>query len=195
MNKNDERSAELNTEQKFEEKNKRRQPSLRERYALEVEKIKREIGDLELIRVKLGLSRRKMCMLLLVDPSAWTRWTRNSPPPPHIYKALSWLVSLKEQNPSIIGPADMSLQIEYLQVDTHRKILQLEAQIGQLETALKLSQQAFGALIDSNNKKVTQSPKRKPRRKKRVQKLMVFKKVQRKKKATLRGKSKIRSKK
>lgn len=39
-----------------------------------------------------------MCQLLLVDPSAWTRWTRNEEKtPPHIYRALEWFLALNEK--------------------------------------------------------------------------------------------------
>lgn len=55
----------------------------------EVEVLKRDLGGLEEVRGKLGLSRRKVCQMLLVDPSAWTRWCRDeSKVPPHIWKML-----------------------------------------------------------------------------------------------------------
>ncbi|CAM5999401.1 unnamed protein product [Sphagnum balticum] len=57
-------------------------------------------GSLDQIRQKLGLSRRKMCQLLLVDPSAWSRWTSpGHQAPPHIYKALDWYLSIMEKDP------------------------------------------------------------------------------------------------
>lgn len=66
--------------------------ALRMRYMAEVEVIKRDLGGLEDIRERLQLSRRKMCQKLLVDPSAWTRWTRDEDKvPPHIWKMLSYL--------------------------------------------------------------------------------------------------------
>ena len=62
-----------------------------ERYVFEAEsKVSQSrIGTLEDVRFRLGLSRRKMCQLLLVDPSAWTRWNRKgADAPPHIYRCL-----------------------------------------------------------------------------------------------------------
>ena len=69
-------------------------------YESEVEVIKRQIGDIEEIRFRLGLSARKMAQLLMVDPSAWTRWSKKiTQPPPHIYRALQWYLTLQEKNP------------------------------------------------------------------------------------------------
>lgn len=73
---------------------------LRIKYEAEVDVIKKEVGDLEEIRRILGLSKRKTAQLLLVDPSAWTRWTSpGSDAPPHIYRALHWLLLLQEKHP------------------------------------------------------------------------------------------------
>jgi hypothetical protein len=69
-------------------------------YEAEVDVIRQQIGDLEDIRFRLGLSARKMAQLLLVDPSAWSRWTQKiTPPPPHIFRALQWYLALQEKNP------------------------------------------------------------------------------------------------
>lgn len=76
--------------------------SLRMNYEAQVEVIKKQIGDLEKIRENLGLSARKMCQLLLVDPSAWTRWTKKGDvPPPHIYRSLQWYLTLQEKVPGL----------------------------------------------------------------------------------------------
>ena len=62
-------------------------------YTSQVQKIKERLGDLEGIRKNLGMSRRQICQILLVNPSAWTRWTRSSQgAPPHFYRALEWLI-------------------------------------------------------------------------------------------------------
>lgn len=69
-------------------------------YESEVDVIRSQIGDLEDIRHRLGLSARKMAQLLMVDPSAWSRWSKkNTPPPPHVYRALQWYLILQEKNP------------------------------------------------------------------------------------------------
>jgi len=69
-------------------------------YETEANVIKSQIGDLEDIRFRLGLSARKMAQLLMVDPSAWSRWCKKiTPPPPHIYRALQWYLILQEKNP------------------------------------------------------------------------------------------------
>jgi transcriptional regulator with XRE-family HTH domain len=71
---------------------------LRLRYAAETKVFRDQHGGLEEIRLKLGFSRRKMCQLLLVDPSAWTRWMRDeSRVPPHIYRSLEWFLALNHK--------------------------------------------------------------------------------------------------
>lgn len=81
---------------------KRSKSTLRIRYEAEVEVLRRKIGDLETIRERLGLSQRKMSQLLLVDPSAWTRWTKqNENPPPHIYRMLQWYLALQDKYPAL----------------------------------------------------------------------------------------------
>ena len=78
---------------------------LRMRYDAELRLIRARVGNLEDIRGKLGLSRRKICQLLLVDPSAWTRWTAaGGDAPPHIYRALEWYLLLSEKDPRALMP-------------------------------------------------------------------------------------------
>jgi len=78
----------------------RKKPPLRASYENEVQRIQSEIGDLEVIRQKLALSQRQMCLLLMVDPSAWSRWVKGkTKTPPHIWRALEWYVLLIEKHP------------------------------------------------------------------------------------------------
>lgn len=80
----------------------RSKSSIRIRYEAEVEILRRKIGGLEDVREQLGLSQRKICQLLLVDPSAWTRWTRaDGKAPPHIYRALQWYLALNDKYPAL----------------------------------------------------------------------------------------------
>jgi transcriptional regulator with XRE-family HTH domain len=72
------------------------------RYEAEVELIRKKLGDLEAIRETLGLTQRKMAQLLLVDPSAWTRWTKGGESaPPHIYRMLQWYLALQDKYPAL----------------------------------------------------------------------------------------------
>jgi hypothetical protein len=74
----------------------RAKTSLRLKYEAETQVFKKEMGSLEEVRIKLGFSRRKICQLLMVDPSAWTRWTAdNNDAPPHIYRSLKWYLDSK----------------------------------------------------------------------------------------------------
>lgn len=68
---------------------------LRFKYEAQVEVLKKEVGDLEDIRTRLGMTRRQMAQLLLVDPSAWTRWVQAGAPP-HIYQSLAWYLRLSD---------------------------------------------------------------------------------------------------
>lgn len=80
----------------------RAKSTLRMRYEAEARVIKKKVGDLETIRQTLGVSQRKIAQLLLVDPSAWTRWTRDGEDaPPHIYRALQWYLAVEEKYPAL----------------------------------------------------------------------------------------------
>ncbi|MCB0362059.1 MAG: hypothetical protein KDD35_05040 [Bdellovibrionales bacterium] len=82
------------------EKNRNKTP-LRLKYEAESSVIRRKLGSLDEIRRTLGLSRRKMAQLLMVDPSAWTRWTQHEETiPPHIYRSLQWYLALIEKEPA-----------------------------------------------------------------------------------------------
>ncbi len=87
----------INTVEKF-----RGKTSLRSSYEDQVELIKVQIGDLEKVRMDLGLSQRQISRLLMIDPSSWTRWTKHgAAAPPHIYRALQWLMIIKEKLPGL----------------------------------------------------------------------------------------------
>lgn len=80
----------------------RAKTSLRMNYEAQVAVIQKQTGNLDEIRQNLGLSQRKMAQLLMVDPSAWTRWTKKgNSPPPHIWRALQWYMALKEKIPGL----------------------------------------------------------------------------------------------
>jgi hypothetical protein len=84
----------------FGEQSTRIKSSNRMRYDAEVQFLIRQNGTLETVRQRLGLSKRKICQLLLVDPSAWTRWTSpQGSAPPHIYRALDWYLAMMEKDP------------------------------------------------------------------------------------------------
>jgi hypothetical protein len=114
-------------------------------YDAEVDVIRGQIGDLEDIRFRLGLSARKISQLLMVDPSAWTRWTKKiTPPPPHIFRALQWYLALQEKNPGFTPQVFLSSRWYSSQKTDQdyknellRQIEQLKARIQQLETTLK----------------------------------------------------------
>jgi transcriptional regulator with XRE-family HTH domain len=78
----------------------RKKTSLRRKYEAEKQSLEKQLGSLEDIRARLGLSQRKMAQLLMVDPSAWTRWIKEpSKVPPHVYRSLQWYLELTEKRP------------------------------------------------------------------------------------------------
>jgi hypothetical protein len=79
----------------------RARSSLRQRYEAEARVIEKRLGGLESVRESLGLSQRKMAQLLLVDPSAWTRWTSGDSVPPHVWRALAWYLALQDKYPAL----------------------------------------------------------------------------------------------
>lgn len=114
--------------------------TLREQYLLEKERIKYEVGDLEQIRISLGYSQRRMCQLLLVDPSAWTRWTKTlSGAPPHVYQALRWLVELKKTNPDAVAPSNIAKRVDFVQASTDAQLKELKSEIATLERVVALT--------------------------------------------------------
>jgi transcriptional regulator with XRE-family HTH domain len=119
----------------------RSKTSLRMHYEAQVSVIQNQIGNLEEIRASLGLSQRKMAQLLLVDPSTWTRWTKNGDEaPPHIWRALQWYAALKEKIPGLtphyfIGTNPQTLHQKALkELDLERQ----ERQQNMSDLALKL---------------------------------------------------------
>ncbi len=75
--------------------------SLRMQYEAQAKVIERQLGGIESVRLKLGLSQRKICQLLMVDPSAWSRWLKTSAVPPHILRALQWYLIIQEKIPGL----------------------------------------------------------------------------------------------
>lgn len=79
----------------------RHKTALRLRYESEARVILRNMGGLEGARKLLGLSQRKICQLLLVDPSAWTRWGKDETKiPPHVVRSLQWYLTLESKDPA-----------------------------------------------------------------------------------------------
>ncbi len=80
----------------------RSKTSLRMNYEAQVQVVKNQLGDLEEIRLNLGLSQRKMAQLLMIDPSSWTRWVKKGDEaPPHIWRALQWYSIIQEKIPGL----------------------------------------------------------------------------------------------
>ena len=143
--------SELNPESaKFPESLKSK-TSLRMHYEAQAQVIQNQIGDLEQVRAKLGLSARKICQLLLVDPSAWTRWKKGETPPPHVWRALQWYMTIQEKIPGLtpqyfIGKDPQIVQQNWINQfreaqefsqNIHQKNQELEAKVKTLEGAVR----------------------------------------------------------
>jgi len=132
--------------------------SLRIKYEAETDIIKRTHGNLEAIRRQLGLSKRKMSQLLLVDPSAWTRWTNEGgEAPPHIYRALQWFLILQDKHPELQSrlwlQSVATPQVSEKELAIIRKSLFQELKHDWEENIKQVELQAF-----AHRKKESQSP-------------------------------------
>ncbi len=119
--------------------------ALRRIYESEVRQFKEQHGGLEKLREKLGLSRRKMCQLLLVDPSAWSRWMRDeSRVPPHIYRSLEWYLALNHRrytDPDLSRLITARYQTNEVEKDSQKMISEihrLKSRVFYLQIALFL---------------------------------------------------------
>ena len=98
--------------------NQRTKTSLRMHYHAQVNVIQKQYGSLENIRFRLGLSARKMCQLLLVDPSSWSRWVNKGDEcPPHIWRALQWYLIVNEKYPSVDERYFLGKDVKFLGVE------------------------------------------------------------------------------
>jgi hypothetical protein len=122
----------------------RNKTSLRLKYEAETRVFRSKFGGLEDVRRRLNLSRRQMSQLLLVDPSAWTRWTRDEERvPPHIYRALEWYLTLEGR--SELHPQLSKIYLGSIKASDHR-IEELVYEISDLKRQLNRSKRLFLAV-------------------------------------------------
>jgi hypothetical protein len=118
--------------------------STRMLFDAQVSVIKNQIGDLETIRQGLGLSQRKICQLLMVDPSSWTRWTRwGENIPPHIYRALQWYMIIQEKIPGLTPQYFIGKDPEVLHQKAMISVQNLERKLADLEKQNALLKRIF----------------------------------------------------
>lgn len=132
----------------------RSKSSLRIKYEAEKQVLEQQLGSLEEIRERLGLSQRKMAQLLLVDPSAWTRWIKDpSKVPPHVYRALQWYLELTEKKPewrpeNSFGPLTQQIEVQ-TQPESSKKHQELSLEINYLKSQLKESHEHLFQIRES----------------------------------------------
>lgn len=101
----------------------RTKSSLKMHYEAQVSVMDRQLGGLEGVRLKLGLSQRKMAQLLLVDPSAWTRWNRPGVKAPGIvWRALQWYMIMQEKIPGLTPNYFLGSSPDVVKTETFREI-------------------------------------------------------------------------
>jgi transcriptional regulator with XRE-family HTH domain len=122
----------------------------------QVSVIKANLGGLEDIRKSLGLSQRKICQLLLVDPSAWSRWIdEGCDAPPHIYRSLQWYLALEDKLPGLSpylflqknASEDTVRLLEKRVVENQLEAQKLKAELEAMKTAAKKTKQILLALL------------------------------------------------
>ncbi|MEO0335607.1 MAG: hypothetical protein AAF202_04405 [Pseudomonadota bacterium] len=152
------------------EPDSRSKSSLRKKYEAEKHSLEKQLGSLEEIRSRLGLSQRKMAQLLMVDPSAWTRWIKDpSKVPPHVYRSLQWYLELTEKQPqwspeNSFGPLTQKLnqKIDEAFSGDHSRLQQELAalrheqslrakQIASLQESLDERTQSFAEKVDNKD--------------------------------------------
>lgn len=115
--------------------------SLRLQYEAEARVLRRQMGGIEAIREQLGLNRRKICQLLLIDPSTWTRWVQDEDKvPPHIYKALQWYLISLDKYPMLHPLHQISIAKEGIEAEKEQLIqerLKLERKLSFLEHQMR----------------------------------------------------------
>ena len=131
----------------------RSKTSLKMHYDAQSVVIERQLEGLEGVRSKLGLSQRRMAQLLMVDPSAWTRWNRpGNRAPGIVWRALQWYMILNEKIPGLtpnyfLNSAPSAVRAETLKdlkkESEARELLELKFsklydRLSGLETQLKL---------------------------------------------------------
>ncbi len=126
-------------------------------YEAQTQVIKQKHGDLEQIRHRLGLSRRKIAQLLMVDPSSWTRWTRkDEDAPPHIYRALEWYLLLQNKYPgmdspfwleAVARPAQTKSEARELQARLEQGVGALDQRLAQIQKRLRWTQAGFLVVV------------------------------------------------
>jgi hypothetical protein len=108
----------------------RSKTSLKIHYEAQAAVIERQLEGLEGVRSKLGLSQRKMAQLLMVDPSAWTRWNRpGNRAPGIVWRALQWYMIIQEKIPGLTHNYFLGSSPDVLKTEMNRKLTEFEQKI------------------------------------------------------------------
>lgn len=139
--------AASNTDQNNEkEDNGKKSLSARDRNEITASMIKKQIGDIEQVRALMGLNKRKMCELLLIDPSTWTRWTTGKTnPPTWVYRTLQWGLAVMDKHPEF-HPLIKNQGVSELNRSNPKELKKLVNEIDDIKKDLqKWTRIAFGS--------------------------------------------------
>lgn len=92
-----------------------------------------EFHHLEEIKTHLALSGRQICLLLKMDPSAWSRWSKSESVPKHVYQALVWYVQLIFQSPQVHQPYELEKKIKSQARENDMRLSSLKKEIERLK--------------------------------------------------------------
>lgn len=152
------REAFLNEDLGASESGVRSKTSHRMFYEAQTAVIQKQLGNLEKIRQDLGLSQRKMCQLLMVDPSAWTRWNRpGEEAPPHIWRALQWYMTLQEKIPGLTPQYFIGKDPQILHEKALSKINEEKERREVLESEIRSLKIGFEKQLEEQRKKTFQN--------------------------------------
>lgn len=85
--------------------------------------------ELDRVRDYLKLSGRQICLLLKMDASAWSRWSKSESIPRHVYRSLSWYVQLLEQTPHIHLPHKLEKKMHAQKRELEMRLFQLKKEV------------------------------------------------------------------
>lgn len=115
-----------NSETGKEDKN-----ALRMKYEAQAHLIRKQIGDIPQILSQLQLSQRALAQLMLVDPSAVSRWIQKPASiPPSVMRSLQWYLALQEKIPGLTPSYFVGRQ-------TQSEIVRLETKASQENSLLR----------------------------------------------------------
>lgn len=122
--------------------------SLKMQYEAEATVIQKKLGNIDQIRGDLGLSKRQLAQLLLVDPSSMTKWQKEDSVPPYIYRSLQWYLALVDKHP------EWHPQNRFGISSSSNELLMLKNEVERIKNYSKASLESFEQKIKEQESKI-----------------------------------------